>query len=339
MDTMLQARLTNIESITLERVPVPELHDDQVLIEVRSCGICGSDVHSYKGKHPFVHPPIVLGHELSGIVRNIAVKSKSIQLGERVTVEPNIACGKCRNCLEGRYNICEELQVIGCVGHNGGFAGYVVAPAKKVIRIPEEMSFDEACLVEPTAVAIHAVRKSQQEVGSFVVVQGAGIIGLLVLQIASIAGARKIAATDILDSRLESAKALGAEIVVNTSRKSILSVLEETGERADLIYDCVSVQETILQDIKIARKGTRIIVVGVPETSVSVDLASVQDHELELVGTLMYTRNDFLTAVDYIKNKRIRLPKIRTYTLEEINEAFREAISGRQDGCKVIVHP
>ncbi len=338
---MLQANLIDSEKIRLEEVKIPCLKEDEVLIQVKQCGICGSDIHSYKGKHPFVHPPIVLGHEFSGIVSGIGKKVKNFHKQDRVTVEPNIVCGKCYNCRHGRYNICKYLKVIGCVGYNGACAEYISVPQDKVIKLPEEISFEEGALIEPTAVAVHAVRKSEEEIGDKVLILGAGPIGLLIMQIAKASGAGEVIITDLLDYRLKKAKELGADKLINPASQDLVEFIQKTyGEDGiDLIYDCVGVEETLSQAIQIARKGTKIMIVGVPEENPRVNLAYIGDRELELIGSLMYIRDDFEEAINLIQKKKIKVKPLITHSfkLKDIKKAFELILEKKENVMKVLI--
>lgn len=342
MKKMLQAKLVDSEKIKLENVPIPDLEKEEVLIKIKTCGICGSDIHTYKGKHPFVHPPIVMGHEFSGIISRLGSKVSNLKKGDRVTVEPNIVCGNCYNCLNGRYNICYNLKVIGCVGHNGAFAEYIAVPEDKVFKLPDEVSFEDAALVEPTAVAIHAVRKSEQKIGDKILILGAGTIGLLVLQVAKLAGV-EVVITDLRDYRLKKAKEFGADKVLNPINEDIFSYIKNNygSDGIDLIYDCVAIEETCSQSIQIARKGTKIIIVGVPEGSMNVNLAYVQDRELELIGTLMYTKKDFYTALEFIRRQKIQVSPLVThkFKLREIEKAFQFLMKEKGEFFKILIYP
>ena len=343
MKKMLQAKLVDLEKIKLENVPIPDLGKEEVLIEIKTCGICGSDIHAYRGEHPFVHPPIVLGHEFSGIICRLGSKANNLKEGDRVTVEPNIVCGNCYNCLNGRYNICCNLKVIGCVGYNGAFAEYIAVPKDKVIKLPNEVSFEDAALVEPTAVAIHTVRKSGQKIGDKILILGAGTIGLLVLQVAKLAGVEEVVITDLCDYRLKKAKEFGADKVLNPINEDIFSFIEKHygNDGIDLIYDCVATEETIYQSIQIARKGTKIIITGVPKGSMNVNLAYVQDKELELIGTLMYTKKDFYVALEFIHRQRIQVNLLAThkFKLIEIEKAFQFLKEEREEFFKILIYP
>ncbi len=338
---MLQAKLVSAEKIKLEKTRIPSITSDEVLIQVKVCGICGSDIHAYKGRHPFVHPPIVLGHEFSGLVSHVGSGVRGISKGEKVTVEPNIVCGKCYNCLYGRYNICLNLKVIGCVGYNGAFAEYIVIPKDKVIKLPQGISYDEAALIEPAAVAVHAVKKAQQRIGDRVVILGAGPIGILVMQVAKISGAKETIITDLLDYRLKKAQDLGADRTINPRNENLVNLIKEdySGGGVDLVYDCVGIEETVSQAIQIARKGTKILIVGVPEEKIGVNLAYVQDRELELLGSLMYVREDFTTAIELIHQGKVRVRPLIShhFTLEGIDKAFQKILTMQDEVLKVLV--
>lgn len=338
---MLQAKLVAPEKILFEKTKIPLLGEKEVLIKVKICGVCGSDVHSYKGKHPFVHPPIVLGHEFSGVIHQIGTRVNSFSPGDRVIVEPNIVCGKCYNCLHGRYNICTNLKVVGCVGYDGAFAEYVAVPEKKVLRLPGNISFEKAALVEPVAVAVHAVRKAKQKINDVVVILGAGTIGLLVMQVAKLAGAGKVIVTDVLDYRLKKAGELGADRLVNPASQDLIKIIQEKYGRneVDLIYDCVGIEETISQAIQIARKGIRIMVIGVPEERIEVDLSLIQDRELEIVGSLMYVREDFKAAIDFIQKEKLKVKPLVThhFKLKDVDKAFHLITEGKKEVLKVLI--
>jgi len=339
---MLQAKLVAPEKIKLEKVETPPIKEKQVLIRVKVCGICGSDIHSYKGKHPFVHPPIVLGHEFSGVIHQVGRGVDNLSPGDKVVVEPNIVCGKCYNCLHGRYNICTNLKVIGCVGYDGAFSEYIAVPKEKVLKLPDEISFDKAALIEPAAVAIHAVRKAGEKIGDRVVILGAGTIGLLVMQAAKLAGAKEIIITDLLSYRLEKAENLGADRAVNPKLEDLVSLVhKEYGKDGiDLVYDCVGIEKTIFQAIQIARKGTKIMVVGVPEKKIEIDLSLVQDRELEIVGSLMYIREDFTKAIDLIQKEKIKVAPLIThhFKLKDIEKAFHLITKGKEEVVKVLIN-
>ena len=325
---MKQSKLVGEEEFAFEEVEKPSPSEDEVLINVKACGICGSDVHSYKGEHPFVSPPIVLGHEFSGIISETGESVEGFEKGDKVVVEPNITCGTCYNCNHGRYNICENLQVIGNVGYDGAFADYITVPANKSLKIPERMSFEEGALVEPTAVGVHSVRVSEQELGDKILILGAGTIGLATLLAAKDAGASEIVITDLEGKRLERAKRLGADYAVNPSELELgleEFLKQKFGEaKADIIYDCVGFDSTLNEAISVARKGTQIMLVGVPKGELEVNMAFIQDRELDIQGALMYVKKDFQTAIELVEKGQVKANAFIThrYDLEDLGQAF-----------------
>lgn len=339
---MLRANFIRQEHVEIEHIKKPTLKKGEVLIEVKAVGICGSDIHAYHGKHPFINFPIVLGHEFSGKVVDLNEESNIVKRGNRVSVFPAVTCGQCYNCNHGRSNICNNLKVIGCAnGFNGGFAEYAVVPINNVIPISDNITYKEAALIEPLSVAVHAVKKSNLIQGDRVVIFGSGTIGLLVLKVAKIYGAGEITVIDLYDNRLKKAEEFGADYIINPSRHDIEKYIQKrfNADQIDLIFDCVCNKETINQSIKIARKGTKIMVVGIPFDDIPIALNLVQDHELELIGNLMYTIDDFLEAKSLIETRKINISSLITHTfkLNEISHAFEVADQDKAETLKVMI--
>jgi len=337
---MLQATMVKPGEIVFEDVPKPEVGKGQVLIKVRACGVCGSDVHVWRGEHPFTSYPVIQGHEFSGIVESVGEDVKGIRSGMKVTVEPSMVCGKCYPCRHGRYNICDNLKVMG-FQTDGCHREFFMVPAEKVIPVPEELSFESAAMVEPAAVAVHAVKKTELKKGAKVVVLGAGPIGILTMQVAKALGASEAMITDVVDFRLEVARRLGADYVVNAGREDVLAAIKERfGEdKADVIFECVGAEGTLEAAIQGARKGSRIVVVGVVGGKPRLSIGLVQDRELEMVGTLMYMKDDFLTAIELIKSGQITPTEMITarFKFRDLPKAYREADENRQKNLKVMV--
>ncbi|MFW6380903.1 MAG: zinc-dependent alcohol dehydrogenase [Bacillota bacterium] len=334
MATMKEVELVGVEEFEEKEVEVPEIEPDQVLIEVETCGVCGSDVHSYTGHHPFVDPPIVLGHEYAGIIREVGDEVTDLEVGQRVTSEIVINCGQCHNCRDGRYHICENGKYLGNVGWNGAMADYVVMIADRVHALPETMTPREGAMVEPSSVGIHAVRRSDFQVGDTALVIGAGIIGNLTAQALKIAGARRVIVTDVLEERDKKAREVGFDDVVNTADIDLKEWIEENlgRENLDLIFDCVGFEQTLDSAINIARKGSQIIMVGVPPLDVSVNMAFVQDRELEIIGSLQYIDKDYIRAIKFIDDGLLKVKPLitHTYAFSEYQKAFDMAISNEE---------
>jgi len=330
--TMKRYKLVEPKKIVVEEVEIPKPSSGQSLIEVKACGICGTDIHAYHGKHPFISTPIVLGHEFSGV---------QTETGAHVVVEPSLVCGKCYNCRTGRYNICNTLKVIGCQS-DGAFAEYIAVPTNKVFRIPKEMSFEEAALVEPAAVGVHAARQAGIRQQDRIVIFGAGPIGLMTLQASKGLGASEVVVADFSKGRLELAKQLGADHAVDVAETDLVKWVQKNfgPDGIDKVLECVggSQQTTLKQAIELARKGTRITVVGVFPGSIPIEMSLLQDREIELVGSLMYSGEDFPTAIDLIHRGKIDAKRLisRVFPMERITDAF-ELLEREREGIIKIV--
>lgn len=336
---MRQVQLFAPEEIRLLEAPRPTPGPGELLIAVAVVGICGSDLHAYHGKHPFITLPVTPGHEFAGTVVEVGADVADFQPGDRVTVEPSLVCGKCYNCTHGHYNICEKLAVIGCQT-TGAMADYLTVPAAKALRLPATLTWDQAALAEPLAVAVHAVRLAEFAPGARVLVLGAGAIGLMMLQAAKALGAGRVLVTDLLPERLALALQLGADGAINPAADDLETAMERLfgHERADVIFECVGVGATARQAIHVARKGTRIILAGVFENDVAIPLGLVQDHELSIVGTLMYAGDDFATALALLETGQVQAKPLIThrFPLEEAARAFAVADS-RTEALKVLI--
>jgi len=334
-EMMRRVKLVEPQKLTIERVEIPKPASGEALIKVKACGVCGTDLHAYRGEHPFISCPIVLGHEFSGIM---------VETGKHVVVEPSLVCGECHNCKTGRYNICENLRVIGCQT-DGAFAEYIAVPSSKVFPIPDDIPFEEAALVEPAAVGVHAVEQADLRKGNRVVIIGSGTVGLMVLQAAKAFGAGETIITDVLDPRLELARELGADYAINAKETDPVRWIHDTFGRdgIDKVFECVggSQSVTVNQAIQLARKGTRIVVVGVFERKLPVEIGLVQDRELELVGSLMYKGNDFSEAIDLIHKGKINAKRLisKIFPLEKAEEAIKLLEKEKGDIIKIVLKP
>ncbi|MET7695091.1 alcohol dehydrogenase catalytic domain-containing protein [Streptomyces sp. NPDC005483] len=328
----------SLEDITIEEVPAPVPRDDELLIRTTVVGVCGSDTHAAAGHHPFVDLPYRPGHEAVGVVAVAGRGAEDFAPGDRVIIEPNLYCGRCPQCRSGRYNICQELKVFGCQTP-GAMADLFTIPADRVHRIPDGMTDIEAALVEPLATPVHAVAKAGDLTGRTVVVLGAGPIGLLVLAAARHAGAAKIAITDLLPGKRDRALRLGADTALPADATDLADQAHAAlGGPADVVFDCVAREQSITQATDLVTKGGTIIVVGVGAagpTPVRLDL--VQDREIRIEGTLMYTGDDYRTAMSLIASGAIDTAEIvtATYPLQDAAKAFAASVDPEQ--VKVLV--
>lgn len=338
---MLQAKMIKAGEIVFEEVPIPKIRDEEVLIKVRRIGVCGSDIHVYHGKHPYTSYPVIQGHELSGEIVEAGKNVKDSRVGDSVTVQPQVTCGQCYPCVHGNYHICDSLKVMG-FQTDGGAREYFAVDEKNVIKLPDNMSFDEGAMIEPVAVAVHALKRADNIVDKKILIFGAGPIGNLTAQVARGKGAAEVMVVDISEYRLEMAKKCGIDHCVNTKKSNIEKELtfNSDKEKADLILECVGINETIEQAILLARKGTDIIVVGVFGSKVNLDLGLVQDRELRLIGTLMYKREDFIEAVELAKEKKINVKELITdyFNFKDYSDAYKHIDKKKDKVMKVMIN-
>jgi len=315
---------------------LPEIKEGEALISVKVCGICGSDLHVYRGKHPFVKEPRIPGHEFSGVVAEGSIYSR----GEAVTVEPLIPCGKCDLCIRGEYNVCRDLKVIG-IHVDGAMAEYVKVPEDRVYKLPKGVSFKEGALIEPLAVAVHIVRRAKVSLNDDVLILGAGPIGLLVLQVAKLLGVRRVFITDVVDYRLELAEKLGADYTINASADNVEEVVRKAtnGLGVDVAIEVAGVPSTPLQAVKLTKPHGRVVIVGFFEESrVPMSMTEIVAKELEVIGSRVYW-HDFKTAIDLVARRVINVKRIITHSfpLEDAAKAFEVADKKLYNAVKVLI--
>jgi len=324
------------EQITLEELDIPVPAADEVLVEVRSVGICGSELEGFMGHSSIRVAPLVMGHEFCGHIVKLGAKVKSLSIGSKVVVNPLIACGSCDRCLAGKQNVCRSRRIIG-IHRPGAFARFVTAPAANVLPVPEELDSSLASLAEPLAVSIHAVKLGVQPLEE-VLIFGAGPIGLLTLQAARHMGAGRITLVDLQASRLEHAAKLGAAVVHPGELESRWSELFPRG--IDVIIDCVGVQPTREQAMRLVNPGGRIIMVGLGQQVSSLPVNDLVRQEIALLGSYTYSDQDFRQALELIQAGRITAEGwTRSRKLSEGPAAFRELVDGKADVSKIFLVP
>lgn len=338
---MLQQVMTAPGVIEFREIPTPEAGPGQVLVKIQKIGICGSDIHVYHGKHPFTKYPITQGHEVSGEIAALGPGVTGFVLGQKVTIQPQVVCGNCWPCRHGKYNLCEELKVMG-FQTTGVASRFFAVDGSKVTPLPDSMSFDEGAMIEPMAVAVHAVQRAGDVAGKDICVLGAGPIGILVAQVAKGLGARKVMITDVSKIRLEKAWECGADVCVNTREKYFgEEFLRCFGpDKADVIYDCAGNNITMGQAIQYARKGSTIILVAVFATRGDVDLAVLNDHELDLNTSMMYRNEDYLKAIELVKEGKVQLKPLisKHFPFQEYLAAYEHIDANRENTMKVIIN-
>lgn len=338
---MLQQVMTAPGEIEFREVPVPEINEDQVLVKIMNIGICGSDIHVYHGEHPFTSYPVTQGHEVSGEIALLGKNVKGFSIGQKVTIQPQVVCGECYPCRHGKYNLCESLKVMG-FQTTGTASHFFAVDQQKVTALPDSMSFEEGAMIEPLAVAVHAIRQAGDVTGLNIIVLGAGPIGNLVAQTAKGMGAKSVMITDISDLRLQMAKDCGVDYCVNTKSEDLNeAILKAFGpDKADIIYDCAGNNTTMGQAIKYARKGSTIILVAVFAGMASVDLALANDKELDINSTMMYRNEDYIDAIRLVNEKRVQLRPLitKTFAFGDYLEAYQYIEANRETTMKVIIN-
>ncbi len=311
-------------------IPIPQATGDNVLIKVDCAGICGTDLAIVAGKHPRATPPLVMGHEFAGTIVDLPPDAPShLQIGDRVTANPLLACGTCYVCRAGLPHVCRNLRLIG-IDTDGAFSEFVLVKGGSVLKIPPDLSDVEAALIEPLAVCIHAARMSRLQIGDTVVVTGAGPIGLLMAMVARAAGAAQVIVTEVAPVRIASARGLGFTILNAADTDVVKQVLELTDRRGtDIVFEATghpSVAPYLLDLVKI--RG-QIVEVGVFKQPVPIDLRTLNFHEVDLIGSRVYATDDFERAINLATDQRIDLKSVpvRQIPLVEAVSGFQSAQS------------
>jgi len=340
---MRAAILYKPRDLRVESIKKPSILDDEVLIKVKASGICGSDLAIYKGTWKLSEGPIILGHELSGIVEKIGRDVKNINIGERVAVDPNITCGKCYFCrMSERNYYCINRRVIGGVRWlNGGFSEFVRAPEKVVYKLSDKVSFEEATLIEPIACGVRGIDRVNIQSGDCVVILGAGPMGLIMLQLARLSGASKIIITDIVEARLKKATLLGADFTINSKEKDvckeIIALTEGIG--ADVVIEAVGSSETVEEAISLVRRGGRVNIFGVSPPE---DIAKIKPYELYekeiTLATTFCNPFTFQRTIRLLEENKVHTKELisHTFSLDQIGQAF-DVMENEIDRCKVII--
>ena len=341
---MKAAVLTEWEKIEMQDVPVPEIAAEECLIKVKYAGVCGSDLHIYKGHHPTAKAPVILAHEFVGTVEKINTKTAThIKVGDRVVVEPLISCGTCEACREGNWHVCKNLKLLG-IHANGGFAEYVKVSAQKVIKIEDGLSDRIAALAEPFAVGFHVNQRAGVKNGDKILVIGGGPIGLIVGMVAKIGGASNIVFSEINPARIEQIKAFGFDKVINPATEdALVRVAELTdNEGFDVVFEVSGSQPGILFATQACRIRGTVVPVGFPGKVPEYDVMKVIFKELSVVGSRVYTFNDFKKTVNMlenvVKNNVFDVEKLisDTYSLDDLEKALIAMKEGKNLG-KILI--
>jgi len=336
---MIQAVMTEPGKIIFQDVPIPELKANQIKVKMKCIGVCGSDIHVNHGKHPYTSYPVVQGHEVSAVVEKIGKDVTNVKVGDVVTIQPQVVCGECYPCTHGMYNDCEKLKVMG-FQTTGMASEYFVVDAEKALKLPDGMSFENGAMIEPLAVAVHALRRYGDVKGKGVLVLGGGPIGNLVAQTAKALGASKVLLSELSAYRLATAKKCGIT-TVNPIEKDLKEAITEcfSTDGADVIFECIGINATMKQAIEYARKGSDIIVVGVFAELGTINMGYIQDHELRLIGTAMYREEDYIDAIKLVNKGLIEFNALITHRVKfkDYTLAYKIIDEQKDKAMKVII--
>lgn len=336
---MLQAVMTQPGHIVYQDVPQPTAGPGQIKVKMKRIGVCGSDIHVWHGKHPYTSYPVVQGHEVSAEVVEADPGVDGFAAGDRVTIQPQVVCGKCYPCTHGLYNDCEELRVMG-FQTTGMASEYFVVDAQKALPLPADMSWDHGAMIEPLAVAVHAVRRFGDVAGKSVLVLGGGPIGNLVAQAARAMGAERVLLTEPSAFRREVAQACGIDATDPAGAELDGAISRRLGpDRADVIFECVGIEATIGQAVSLARKGSTIVAVGVCAQPIRMDMGLVQDHELTVLGSAMYRVEDYREAIRLVGAGSIQFDPLITdhIPFREYARAYRLIDGAGDRAMKVLI--
>ncbi|MGQ3380897.1 NAD(P)-dependent alcohol dehydrogenase [Priestia endophytica] len=330
-----RAFLDKDHRFTIKEDNIPSPKDDEVLIEIKANGICGSDIHFYRESRLgnfVVDRPYVPGHESSGIIVEVGSSVNGFSKGDHVVIEPGIPCGMCNYCKSGRYNLCPDVVFLSAPPINGTFCDYITIRHDMVFHIPKTLSFEEAAMAEPVAVGVHAVNRARFKNGDTAIILGAGPIGLLTAQAFKAAGGGEAICVDFNESRLRFAKKIGIDKVAMPSYSSLEGV-------ADVVFETAGASKATASTFNYCRPGGCIVQVGWPGGNiVEMNIATFLDKELDYVAVNRYA-NAFPISIRWISEGKINVKDLITgrFSLDEVSEAFEYSSKNPDKVVKTIV--
>lgn len=339
--------LTKYGQLEMQEVPCPEVGADEVLVRVRACAICGSDVHGYDGASGRRQPPIIMGHEAAGVIERVGGAVRGYAAGDRVTFDSTVYCGECWYCRHGMVNLCEDRRVLGVscdeYSNPGAMAEYVAVKARTLYRLPDSVSFEQAAMVEPLSIAAHAVASvAPIHVGDKAVIVGAGTIGLMLTQMVKAAGAAELIVVDLDARKLELAQKLGATAVIDASKEEAsVRVRAICGDRgADIAFEAVGVSPTLQTAIASVRLGGSVVMVGNLAKSAEIPLQKCVTQQIALYGSCA-SSGEYDICLDLIAHKMVDVDSLisEAAPLEEGGKWFDRLHAAEPGLIKVVLRP
>ncbi len=338
--------LKDYKQFAYEDVPLPAVERDEILVAVKACGICGSDVHGMDGSTGRRRPPIIMGHEAAGVIADTGTGAEGWSLGDAVTFDSTIYCGECAFCRRGEVNLCDRRRVLGvsCEDYrrHGAFAEFVAVPRRVLYRVPQNLAFEHAALVEPFAIALHAVQRAPLRLNDNVVVIGAGMIGIGLTQVLARAGCRRLIVLDIAPEKLALAKQLGATNTIRSDQPTAAAELLELtqGQGADVAFEAVGLSTTVDLALRSVRKGGSVVLVGNVAPKIEFPLQIAVTRELSIFGSCA-SRGEYPAVLDMLARGALQAaPLLSAVAPLEEGAAWFERLYRREPGLmKVVLQP
>ncbi|GIQ63180.1 NAD(P)-dependent alcohol dehydrogenase [Paenibacillus cisolokensis] len=343
---MKAAVMHQTREIRIEEMAVPAIGPDEVLIKVMAVGICGSDLHYYAhgriGKY-VVDKPFILGHECSGDIAAVGENVRKFRVGDRVAVEPGVTCGRCDACKSGRYNLCPDVKFLATPPYDGAFAQYIKMRQDFVFPIPDHLSYEEAALVEPFSVGLHAAVRTRLQPGSTVAIMGMGPVGLMAVAAARAYGAGTIIVTDLEPLRLEAATRLGASHAINIREQDPVEEIRRltNGDGVDVAWETAGNPKALQAALASLRRGGKLAIVGLPaQADIALNIPFIADNEVDIYGIFRYA-NVYPRGIAFLSSGLVDASAIVTdkFPLEQTQAAMERALNHKSECLKIVVYP
>lgn len=346
MEMMKGAFMRGLDNMIIKEIPKPKASKGNVVVSLEYIGVCGSDVHYYHSGRVGAYEvdlsqDYMLGHEAAGTVVEVGEGVTHLKVGDRVCLEPGVVDGTCEFCKEGKYNLCPDVQFLATPPVPGCNAEFIDFPADYCFKLPENMSTKEGALIEPLSVGFHAANQANVGVGESVVILGAGTIGMTTLLSCKAHGAGKIIVADLIPAKLELAKKMGADVVINSAEQDVFEEVKKAtnGEGAEKVFETAGSEVTIKQTPFLVKRGGTVCLVGLSvKPEISYNFAQVMDKELTITSVFRY-RNIFPKAIAAVAKGAIDVTPLVTHEFDfaQINEAYQEALNNKTDALKVVL--
>ena len=330
---------TAVNKVEVMEYPMPD-YQGKILIKVKYAGICGSDLGIYHGQHPRAKMPLITGHEFVGVIEAISDDVETdLKVGDHVTANPILYCGKCRACINGSYHVCESLGLVG-IDCDGGMAEFVAVDEHSVYKIPEDLAWEKAVLIEPVAVIVHGIRMIEPRFFGSALVIGGGPMGLLAAMMLKNAGMSKVIMSEINPNRLKRAEQFGI-ITIDPSQTDVLEKVYEltNGDGVDTLVEASGSPYVSESITKLAQIRGKILMLSVFKEPSKIDLRDINFKEQTMIGTRVYSDMDFKDAIDYTYQYQDELQYVRShvFSIDEGAQAYATADDGKTDAMKVVI--